>query len=65
MKLALVVVLICGCGASRQPMAASVPGCPGARVVVPRGCYVQSIAGTVEIRCPGNTSRYTCKGGQR
>lgn len=63
MKLVLVILLIVtGCSSAKRPVVAPVPGCPGAKVEVPSGCYPSVAGGHTEVRCPGGTTTYTCKG---
>jgi hypothetical protein len=58
----LIVVLaiaLTSCAASH--VTAQVPGCPGASVDVPKGCYTQKVEGGVQVRCPGVNSTYLCR----
>ena len=60
---AIIVTMLFGCMRVNHG-AAPVPGCPGAAVQIPRGCYAQAIPDAVEIRCPYGTNTYRCKGGK-
>lgn len=44
-------------GLDEQPV--DIPGC-AAKAFVPKGCYSQTVAQIVEVRCPGQTFTFRC-----
>jgi hypothetical protein len=52
------VMSFSGCGA--RNVRAAVPGC-GGQAYVPSGCYAQTFADHLEVRCGKNAVSYWCK----